>query len=71
MFKTLFIKDPCKKCIVRACCNNKCDTKIYFKKFIYPFNSNDLWQKKLIAWLTIGSRSNSCSNFNTDMLNHN
>jgi len=30
---TLFAKDPCKKCLVKACCSDICEHKIYYLNF--------------------------------------
>ena len=30
MFKTIFIKNPCKKCLVRACCTIRCEDKLSY-----------------------------------------
>jgi len=27
LYKTLTVPDPCKRCLVRACCSEKCDTR--------------------------------------------
>ena len=31
-------KDPCKKCIVRACCSDWCEHKTLLTNFIFPYN---------------------------------
>jgi hypothetical protein len=36
--KSFYIKNPCKKCIVRACCRNECEKLIDFRLCFYPFN---------------------------------
>ncbi len=28
-----FARDPCKKCIVRACCSETCEEKVYYLNF--------------------------------------
>ena len=48
------IKDPCKKCIVRACCSTSCEYKTILDNFLFPYNllykskiriiCNALWQ---------------------------
>jgi len=30
MFKTLFIRKPCRRCLVRACCTEKCDAGLNY-----------------------------------------
>ena len=33
MILILFARDPCKKCIVRACCSERCEEKTYYLNF--------------------------------------
>ena len=49
----LFIKDPCKNCLVKACCSDPCETSIVIKNYCYPFES--LQEKKLAAWMVVYS----------------
>lgn len=37
--KSFYIQNPCKKCIVRACCKNECEKLIDFRLCFYPFNN--------------------------------
>jgi len=30
---TLFARDPCKKCLVRACCSERCEHKTHYSNF--------------------------------------
>lgn len=32
----LFLKDPCKKCLVRACCSDQCEIKIQTINMMLP-----------------------------------
>jgi len=32
----LFLKDPCEKCIVRACCSERCEIKVQTINMIMP-----------------------------------
>jgi len=36
LHKSLYVKDPCKKCLVRACCRYKCEELIDFRLCFYP-----------------------------------
>ena len=35
--KTLILKNPCNKCLIRACCSKNCETKQNQMHYIYPF----------------------------------
>lgn len=35
--KSFYIKNPCKTCIVKACCRNECEKLIDFRLCFYPF----------------------------------
>jgi hypothetical protein len=37
LHKSFYVKNPCKKCIVRACCRNECEKLIDFRLCFYPF----------------------------------
>ena len=39
IYFTLTYKDPCKKCIVRACCSEECEEVIMTKRFLFPHTS--------------------------------
>jgi hypothetical protein len=39
LHKSLYVKDPCKKCIVRACCRYKCEESIDFREAFYPYGN--------------------------------
>ena len=47
----LFIKDPCKKCIVKACCTDPCEVVVVLKNYIFPFDT--LAEKKKMAWICV------------------
>lgn len=51
VWRSLFLKDPCKKCIVKACCTEQCDEKTELLHFIFPHNSIN--QTKTLAWITL------------------
>jgi hypothetical protein len=57
IFGYVCLKDPCKKCIVQACCQEKCELKIVVINYIMPFNS--LFQARMFSciiitcWITI------------------
>lgn len=44
-------KDPCKKCIVKACCTEKCEERIYIENFI--LKGDTLLYKKFLVWFVI------------------
>jgi len=48
---SLYIKNPCKKCLVRACCSQTCEKKNYYISFCFPFNS--IFFNRLIAYSLI------------------
>jgi len=48
IIEVILSKNPCKKCLVRACCSDKCEERIYFESFI--LRGESLWDKKLSAW---------------------
>jgi len=48
----LVIKDPCKKCLIRACCNKKCEERLFLEKFILK-GDNTLYFKKILCLLVI------------------
>lgn len=45
-------KDPCKKCIVKACCTEKCEERICLENFILK-GDNTLFYTKFITWFII------------------
>jgi len=51
-FKMAFIKNPCKKCLVRACCQVMCTDKQYQRKVMYPFNFGE---GKFISWIFVST----------------
>jgi hypothetical protein len=53
IFETVISKDPCDKCLVKACCKTDCNDKQSMDIFIFPHAS--LRDKKLAAWLVIWS----------------
>ena len=36
--KALYKRNPCKTCIVQACCRNACEKLIDFRLLFYPYN---------------------------------
>jgi len=36
LVSNLFLKDPCKKCLVRACCSDQCEIKIQTINMMLP-----------------------------------
>ena len=50
LWHCLFIKDPCKKCIIRACCKKEmyCEAKRESLYYQYPYNS--IIAPKLYSW---------------------
>jgi len=39
LHRALFVKDPCKKCLVSACCRNMCNNKYDFREAFYPYGN--------------------------------
>jgi hypothetical protein len=37
--KSFYVRNPCKKCLVQACCRNECEKLIDFRLCFYPFNN--------------------------------
>lgn len=56
LIKVFFIKDPCKLCLVRACCLEACDEVNSLKKFIEPYESvkevKFIYSCVLYCWLS-------------------
>jgi hypothetical protein len=50
IYKAIILKDPCKKCIVQACCSELCKEKKELNIFIFPHEN--LKSLKFFAWLT-------------------
>jgi hypothetical protein len=46
---TLFLKNPCKTCIVRVCCQEECERSLDLKRKLYPHEPKELWQIKLMS----------------------
>ena len=44
----ILAKDPCKECIVKACCSNTCELRFDFEKFI--LRGSTFRERKLFAW---------------------
>lgn len=68
LHKSLYKKDPCKKCLVRPCCRNECEQRIDFKLCFYPYNSRIAAITMLLifyagATLCVGSIVDSISKF--------
>jgi hypothetical protein len=49
----LTLKDPCKKCLVRACCSQECEHKIMVNNFIFPYDK--VSEKRNMAYLVLGN----------------
>ena len=39
LHRSIFVKDPCKKCLVSACCRNMCNDKYDFREAFYPYGN--------------------------------
>jgi hypothetical protein len=55
LFVTPFLKNPCKKCLVQACCTEICDSK---KEFNNMVGAGKLWEAKLLScslWFVVFS----------------
>lgn len=52
IFSIITAKDPCKKCIVRSCCTEKCEERIYLENFILKGNKKLIYTK-MWAWFII------------------
>jgi len=44
----ILIKDPCKNCIVKACCTDKCKERIYLENFV--LKGETIFNQKFLAW---------------------
>lgn len=53
VWNCLFIKDPCKKCIIRVCCSKECDQRITFLYYLSPFNN--AITARMSAWAVVFS----------------
>lgn len=51
MISIVTAKDPCKKCLVTACCIDKCEERILLENFI--LKGDTLKERKLMAWFFI------------------
>jgi len=47
------IQNPCKKCLVKACCSVKCETTIKIERLIWPHNK--IVYAKISSWMIVGS----------------
>jgi len=47
----IILSDPCKKCLVQACCSDKCEERIILENFVTKGES--LAKKKFFAWFMI------------------
>ena len=47
-YTILTMKDPCEKCLVKACCSTACEYKTVLDNFIYPHSS--IKMKKFVTW---------------------
>lgn len=36
LWACITVKDPCKNCLIKSCCTEKCEEKIQILNFIYP-----------------------------------
>lgn len=48
-----FMKDPCKKCIVKACCSEKCEIVVEIENACFPYGS--LKEKKRMSYAILFS----------------
>ena len=53
MYVAITYKSPCKKCLVKACCSDKCEEVIVFENFYW--RSDDAKYKRFCAWAIIYS----------------
>ena len=51
IFTIITAKDPCKKCIVKACCTEKCEERIYLENFV--LKGDTIFHTKFLAWFII------------------
>jgi len=48
VIEVILSKDPCKKCLVKSCCSDKCKERIYFETFI--LRGESLIYRKILVW---------------------
>ena len=46
----LWLKDPCRNCVVKACCSDKCEVVVEIDKFLFPHET--IQEKKILAAVT-------------------
>ena len=51
LWQSLWLKDPCNKCLVKACCSEKCEIVIAIDNFLFPHDT--ITEKKRMAWVVI------------------
>ena len=50
LWRCLFLKDPCKKCIIRACCTKEIDCEAKRESLYYQYPYNNMIAPRLHAW---------------------
>jgi len=53
LWQSIWLTNPCDKCLVKACCNEKCEIVIAIDNFLFPHET--IKEKKYMAWLVIVS----------------
>ncbi len=53
MFLAFWVKDPCKQCIVKACCSLSCEDRLDFNRYIYP--NKTILGLRVISCTVLGS----------------
>jgi len=51
IIKVIVIKDPCKKCLVKACCSDRCNSSLEIEKLILPYQK--ILYAKIEAWVMV------------------
>lgn len=52
IYYTIKLKDPCKTCLVKACCSEKCEDAKFITRFIFPHST--LKDKKQMTFVSVG-----------------
>ena len=53
LFVAITHKNPCKKCLVRPCCSDRCEAVIVFENFYWSYKES--FFKRVLAWSIISS----------------
>ena len=53
LYVAITYKNPCKICIVQACCNDKCEVVRDFEKFYWRLDQHNF--QRFVAWSVIFS----------------